>query len=295
MKFKKALILGLFVLLSISITSCDTWFNLDFYEETEIYNTTTIPELVNGTVSFDANEYINFPIYESDTYSITNVDDYNDVLLNTQDYVRHANIEIETILYEERSTFPWSDETSMVEVGTSSGSGFIFMEDDDYYYAITNNHVVDPEEYEPEYLIKTYSDEEFGEAILVARDEDLDLAVIKFLKNERTDIVLIDISERLFYQYNSGELVLAVGNPLDVVNNVSFGEFKSMETISNVDFDVIYHDAQINEGSSGGALVDVDGNLLGVNTWGLDSTDVYAFAIPNYIVYMFLINYGILS
>lgn len=196
---------------------------------------------------------------------------------------------------KKEKTLPWSDETTLVEVGVSTGSGFIFMEDDSYYYAITNNHVVDPETYEPEYYISAYNDESFSEASVVARDADLDLAVVKFLKNERTDVEIIDIYERLYYKYNVGELVLAVGNPLDVVNNVTFGEFKSMQTISNVDFEVIYHDAQINEGSSGGALVDVDGNLIGVNTWGLDSTEVYSFAIPNYIVYMFLINYGILS
>jgi S1-C subfamily serine protease len=68
-----------------------------------------------------------------------------------------------------------------------------------------------------------------------------------------------------------------------------------MESISNADFQIIYHTAAIHEGSSGGALVDVDGNLLGLNTWGLDTSDEYSFAVPNYIIYMFLINNGVIE
>jgi len=121
------------------------------------------------------------------------------------------------------------------------------------------------------------------------------LAVLKFSINERTDVLVIDIFERLYYQFIPGELVLAVGNPSSLNNNVTFGEFKSMEMLKDVNFKVIYHDANIANGSSGGALVDVDGNLLGVNTWGLEDSDEFSFAIPNYIVYMFLINNGILD
>jgi S1-C subfamily serine protease len=68
-----------------------------------------------------------------------------------------------------------------------------------------------------------------------------------------------------------------------------------MQSLDDVSFKVIYHDASIARGSSGGALVDIDGNLIGVNTWGLQNSDEFSFAIPNYIVYTFLINSGVLE
>lgn len=103
MKLKRLLILGLFLLISLSMSGCETWFNLNLFEtETTTVQTTTMLELVNGTISFDSTEYVRFSTYVSDTYQITNVDAYNDVLLATQEHVRRANIEIETRLYEER-------------------------------------------------------------------------------------------------------------------------------------------------------------------------------------------------
>ncbi|MCK7488389.1 MAG: serine protease [Bacillus subtilis] len=67
-----------------------------------------------------------------------------------------------------------------------------------------------------------------------------------------------------------------------------------MTLIENVDFKVIYHTATIHEGSSGGALLDVDGNLLGINTWGSQNSDEDSFAVPVHIIYMFLVNHDLL-
>ncbi len=294
MKLKKTLVLLLLLLLTPVMLGCDELLNL-VRTTTETEVTTTLPTLVNGTITYLSSDYGSFPSYESDTYKIENIEEYNDVLFNTQNYIRHSNIELQAVLYEELKLVPWSTEIDKREVGTSSGSGFIFKEDDEYYYAITNYHVIDPEEYLVDYEVKAYGDLEFGECELVVSDSTIDLAVVRFLKAERTEITIIDIYERLYHQFTPGELVMACGNPLEINDIVTFGEFFSIESIQNVDYDVIYHNAQIDEGSSGGALVDVDGNLIGVNTWGLDSDVINSFAIPNYIVYMFLINNGILE
>ncbi|MGD9761684.1 MAG: S1C family serine protease, partial [Candidatus Izemoplasmatales bacterium] len=190
-------------------------------------------------------------------------------------------------------SYPWGLETDRQLI--SSGSGFIFMEDDEDYYAVTNYHVLDTEVTGKKVEIKTFSDTIFSTSEIVAYDESLDLAVLKFSKGDRVDTTIIDINKRLYYRFNPGELVMAVGNPSSIVNNVTFGEYKSMETLKDVSYMVIYHDATISNGSSGGALVDVDGNLLGVNTWGLEDSDEFSFAIPNYILYTFLVNNGILD
>jgi len=240
-------------------------------------------------------DYPNYPIYSSDTYSLTDVSEYNSVLLNTEYYITHANVQFYTSLTEEKTNFPWNNNPSNVEVAYSKGSGFIFLETDVWYYALTNYHVIDPGDYSPIYWVKAFGDENYYKTEIVAFDEQMDLAVMRFEKLYREDITVIDVTSRLFYQFNPNELVLAVGNPKDLLNNVTFGEFISMESIQNVDFKVIYHNAAIHEGSSGGLLADVDGNFLGINTWGSDTDNPESFAIPNYIVYGFLKNNGILD
>lgn len=253
--------------------------------------TTVLPTKINGTITFEDTDYQNLGIYHSDTYDLTDIDAYNDILLETKDFIRHANILVNMVLYTQ--TLPWSTETNRNVI--SSGSGVIFLADEEYYYALTNYHVIDQEDLTLTLEIKAFGDTEFASGEIVTFDQSLDLAVVKFAIGERTDITIIDIYERLYYQFNPGEIVFAVGNPSSVTNNVTFGEFKTMETLNDVTYKVIYHDASISNGSSGGALVDIDGNFLGINTWGLEDSDEYSFAIPNYIVYTFLINNGILD
>ncbi len=287
---KKFVIFAAISLMTLFLVSCDV-FHLPFFETTTTERTTINPTRINGTITFEDEDYQDLALYNSLNYSIEDVEEYNDLLLTTKNHIRLANIVVNTVIYSQK--FPWGLETERQVV--SQGSGFIFMQDDEYFYAITNFHVLDSEYNGTKAEIKTFSDTNFSEAEIVTFDESLDLAVLKFSINERTDVTVIDIFERLYYQFLPGELVLAVGNPSSLNNNVTFGEFKSMETLKDVNFKVIYHDAAIANGSSGGALVDVDGNLLGVNTWGLENSDEFSFAIPNYIVYMFLINNGILE
>ncbi|MDD3712313.1 MAG: trypsin-like peptidase domain-containing protein [Candidatus Izemoplasmatales bacterium] len=287
---KKFLIFAAIILMTLFMVSCDV-FQLPFFETTTTERTTINPTKINGTITFEDEDYQDLALYNSSNYDIEDVEEYNDLLLTTKNHIRLANIVVNTVIYSQK--YPWGLETERQVV--SQGSGFIFMQDDEFFYAITNFHVLDSEYQGTKAEIMTFSDTNFSEAEIVTFDESLDLAVLKFSINERTDVTVIDIFERLYYQFIPGELVLAVGNPSSLNNNVTFGEFKSMETLKDVNFKVIYHDAAIANGSSGGALVDVDGNLLGVNTWGLEDSDEFSFAIPNYIVYMFLINNGILD
>ncbi|PKK95165.1 MAG: hypothetical protein CVV60_02630 [Tenericutes bacterium HGW-Tenericutes-5] len=286
---KRIFKLSLVFFLSLFLVACDRVYFpfFDIFTETQ---TTTLRTSIDGTITFEESEYNSFEIYDSLTYKLDDIDEYNDILLSTKNHIRHANIQVNTVLYN--PLLPWGG--GIERDVLSMGSGFIFHEDDDFYYAITNNHVVESE-FDVDYEIKTFEDTEFHSAELLVTSEEYDLAVLKFSKNSRSEVSIIDIYQRLYYKFNVGEIVLAVGNPSTVVNNVTFGEFKSMENLENVGFKVIYHDATIANGSSGGALVDIDGNLLGVNAWGLEDSDEFSFAIPNYIVYTFLINNGILD
>lgn len=246
---------------------------------------------ISGTISIGLDDYQTYSRYHSSAYDLI-VDQYNDILINTRDRIRRANIGVQTSLYKSRTLYPFGTTTVLESV--NKGSGFIYKEDDDYFYAVTNFHVVDPKEYTPAYEIMTFEDSDYHEAELIAYDESLDLAILRFLKNERTEVVLLDIAERSFTKFNPGELVLAVGNPLSVTDNVTFGEYVNLVRLDDVQFLVIYHTAMIHEGSSGGAVVDVDGNLLGVNTWGTDGNDEVSYAVPVSILYMFLHNNDLL-
>ncbi len=290
---RKAVALFLVVIISAMLFSCSAFsFNFPITQLTHQTTTTTRPNTASGTVTYIETNYSAYPDYESPSYSLT-VEEYNDVLIASRDLIRRANIQVTATLYEEQTIIPWGSSTSIKAL--SRGSGVIFTEDDSYYYAITNHHVIDNEGYYAKYEVKTFEDSGFVDAFLVADDPALDLAVIKFAKNGQEDIRIIDYETRAYTKFRPGELVLAVGNPLSLENNVTYGEFINMEAIEEYDYKIIYHSAMINEGSSGGALVDVDGKLLGINTWGSEDTDEESFAVPIHIIYMFLVNNGLIN
>ncbi|MBN2503711.1 MAG: trypsin-like peptidase domain-containing protein [Bacilli bacterium] len=291
---RKAIALFSIFLVTLVLVSCSSFTfpfsitQLSYYTTT----TTTRPNTADGTVTYIESNYDQYVAYDSPSYDLT-IDAYNEQLIASRDLIRRSNIQISTTLYDEQNLIPWADST--IIRGVSQGSGVIFMEDELYYYALTNEHVIDDEGYFARYEVKTFSDTAFVSASVVASDAELDLAVIKFDKGSREEIHLIDYDTRAYTSFRSGELVLAVGNPLSLENNVTFGEFINMEAIEDYAYMIIYHNATINEGSSGGALVDIDANLIGLNTWGVEETDEQAFAVPIHIIYMFLVNNGIIN
>jgi S1-C subfamily serine protease len=289
---KKFLAFSALLLVIIFLGGCDLLTLPDFFPTISQATTQTTRTIDHtGIISIEVDDYQSYTLYHSNSYDL-NVDSYNDVLIGTRDKIRRANIKIQATLYETRSLYPFGSTTIVNSV--SKGSGVIFMEDDDYYYAITNFHVIDPITYTPVYEVMTFEDDDYHQAEVVASDSNLDLAVVRFEKDEREQVRMLNIIERSFTKFTAGELVLAVGNPLSVAYNVTYGEFINMVTLTEVTFKVIYHSAIIHEGSSGGALVDVDANLLGINTWGAEENDEVAYAVPVSIVYMFLHNNGLL-
>ena len=159
-----------------------------------------------------------------------------------------------------------------------TGSGVIYSSDG---YIITNNHVV---EFADEFEVTLYDNREF-KARLVGRDETTDLAVIKI---DAKDLNAIEIGNSDDAQV--GEWVLAVGNPFDLTSTVTAGIISA----KGRDIDIIkgqgaiesfiQTDAAVNPGNSGGALVDLDGRLIGINSAIATQTGSfagYAFAIPS--------------
>ncbi len=175
---------------------------------------------------------------------------------------------------------------------SGTGSGVIYTADG---YILTNNHVV---EFADEFEVTLHDNREFR-ARLVGRDPNTDMAVIKIDAN---DLSAIEIGNSDAVRV--GEWALAVGNPFDLTSTVTAGIISAKGRDINIIKggtpieSFIQTDAAVNPGNSGGALVDVNGNLIGINSAIATPTGVfagYSFAIPVNLVKRIaddLIKYG---
>lgn len=176
----------------------------------------------------------------------------------------------------------------------SSGSGVIFTQDG---YIVTNNHVVESAE-----KIQVIYNKKAYDAELIGTDPSTDLAVLK-IKEANLRAITLGNSKSLAV----GEWVVAVGNPFSLSSTVTVGIVSAKGRRINIVEDkfpiesFIQTDAAINPGNSGGALVNKNGELIGINTAILSRTGSYtgyAFAVPVDIakkVVGDLIKYGIVQ
>ena len=163
---------------------------------------------------------------------------------------------------------------SRKKVGT--GSGVIISPDG---YIITNYHVI---ENSTEVIVTTNDNREY-EAEIIGFDEVNDIAVLKIDTDSNLDYIFGDSDSTLI-----GEWVLAVGNPYNLNSTVTAGIISSKSRDLN-EFDqknqsFIQTDAAVNFGNSGGALVNIQGELIGINTLIQSMTGGYvgySFAVPS--------------
>ncbi|MCB0707237.1 MAG: trypsin-like peptidase domain-containing protein [Saprospiraceae bacterium] len=160
---------------------------------------------------------------------------------------------------------------------SATGSGVIYTDDG---YIVTNNHVV---EFADELEVTLYDNRKF-KATVIGTYPKSDLAVIKIDAAELPTMELGDSDEA-----QVGDWVLAVGNPLNLTSTVTAGiisaKGRDINIIEGRDAieSFIQTDAVVNPGNSGGALVDENGRLLGINTAISTNTGYfqgYSFAIP---------------
>lgn len=159
----------------------------------------------------------------------------------------------------------------------ASGSGVIISQDG---YIVTNNHVVEG----ADELTVTLSDNSEYSARIVGTDKSTDLALIKINKTGLPAIKVISSDD-----IKVGEWVLAIGHPLNLRATVTAGivSAKARSLGANGVEAFIQTDAAINQGNSGGALVNARGELIGINamlTSPNGSNIGYGFAIPTTIM-----------
>ena len=174
-------------------------------------------------------------------------------------------------------------------VGT--GSGVIVSSDG---YIITNFHVI---ENASEIEITTNDNKTFV-AEIIGSDENSDIAVLKISGNNSFPYIRFADSD----QTKIGEWVLAVGNPFNLTSTVTAGIISAKSRDLN-DYDsknqsFIQTDAAVNSGNSGGALVNINGDLIGINT-AIQSNNAgfigYSFAVPSNIarkIYEDILEFG---
>lgn len=177
---------------------------------------------------------------------------------------------------------------SSSSTATASGSGIIISDDG---YILTNNHVVSSSTSESnsyyqitdagKVTVTLFGDETEYEAKIVGQDEQTDLAVIKIEKTGLTKAEFADSDS-----VKVGEFAMAVGNPVNMNSTVTTGIVSAVNRkITDSDgktYTCIQTDAAINSGNSGGALVNSEGKVIGINTLKLSGTGIegIGFAIP---------------
>lgn len=169
---------------------------------------------------------------------------------------------------------------------TGTGSGIIYKKEEGKAYVVTNHHVVDG----AEELEITLNNDETIPAKVLGSDELADLAVLEIDGSKIDTVAKLGSSEDL----NVGETVIAIGNPLglEFSNSLTKGIVSGVNRSVSVDTtgdrqpdwttEVIQTDAAINPGNSGGALVNTQGEVIGINSMKIaqQAVEGIGFAIP---------------
>ena len=156
------------------------------------------------------------------------------------------------------------------------GSGVIFSKDG---YIVTNLHILNSQQ-----IDVSLNNGKNYPAKIIGIDKNADLAVIKISADEKLNPINIADSDNL----KVGDRVLAIGNPYGIGISVSNGIISATgRDYGNPYLQLIQTDAAINPGNSGGALINENGNLIGINSKIYSNTGAYqgiGFAIPSNVV-----------
>lgn len=178
---------------------------------------------------------------------------------------------------------------NMGQENVGYGSGIIIREDG---YILTNNHVIESSlmqnsnklsEGSSIHVVLPGNTEKLHTATIVGRDDKTDIAILKI---DTANLPAAELGDS--DKVKVGELAVAIGNPggLEYMGSVTAGIVsgidRTLQLDNGRDFTLIQTDAAINPGNSGGALVNSQGQVIGINTVKISATDVegIGFAIP---------------
>jgi serine protease Do len=144
------------------------------------------------------------------------------------------------------------------------GSGVIYKKKGNIYYIVTNNHVTE----NVDSIKITVDQKKVYDAKIIASDPDVDVAVVELKTDDELNIAPFGDSDKL----SVGDFVIAIGNPYGLQGTMTFGIISALSRsdisaggkMSLTNF--IQTDAAINPGNSGGPLINLDGEVIGINT-----------------------------
>lgn len=237
-------------------------------------------ELLEKQVS---NDVSSAPYYQRASYNTLLNNEMGNACLDFTEAVKVATptvVHITTSTQTNASFGTWES----VDVGTFSGSGVIVSSDG---YIVTNNHVIANSK---EISVSLYNKKKY-KASIIGVDASTDLALIKITPKggEKLPAAIYGDADMT----EVGEWVLAVGNPFNLTSTVTAGIISAKSRNINIlqsNFAIeafIQTDAAVNQGNSGGALVNMKGQLIGINTAIATPSGTYAgysFAVPVNIV-----------
>jgi len=159
----------------------------------------------------------------------------------------------------------------MYQKQTSLGSGFIVSQNG---LVLTNRHVLQ----QRAKITVQLADERTFSAKMVAASDKPDLALLKINSKQPLPVVTLGASSDLMI----GESTIAIGNPFGLSHTVTVGVVSALHRqLKDTDYsDVIQTDAAINPGNSGGPLLNIDGQVIGINTAIYAEGQGIGFAIP---------------
>lgn len=159
------------------------------------------------------------------------------------------------------------------------GTGFIYKKDNKYGYILTNEHIITSD------VEITNSKDETTKAEVLGKNEYLDIAVLRIDKKYVNQVAIINNSKNALI----GDSVFTIGSPLGYRGTVTQGIISGKDRLVKIDtkddellMKVIQTDAAINEGNSGGPLLNINGEVIGIVSLKLSDKDIegMGFAIP---------------
>ncbi len=215
------------------------------------------------------------------------IEDYSNTAISVANKVLPSVVGIE-VDFSVSSNFPTFSAATQSTTSKATGSGVIISKDG---YILTNNHIIDTSSSSSssyytvseanKVLVYLYNEDDPIEAKIIGSDSVTDLAILKI---DRDNLTPAEIGDSDSVQV--GEFAMAIGNPLDMRNTVTSGIIsgvnREITDSTGTTYTLIQTDAAINSGNSGGALVNADGKLIGINTLKMSGTGIegMGFAIP---------------
>ncbi len=319
-KFKQLLFIVVLLFVSVFVVSC---FNYDDDDgggfaisqpiRREIYRVTFVVDGINYRYMDVANNQVFTPpeIPEKENFEIIGWTNLNGILHDFSnpvsrattfyakykpDYVAITNELSKTIISSNVKIYKTAYNTGFLGLGkkdqiSSQGSGVIFHDQHGYYYVLTNEHVTKKHNRKyVEFKIVDYKGNQYNAGLSQNGEQaDYDLSVLYFKKgNEVLHVIKLAQVNPVI-----NEELISIGQPQGQNNAITFGEVKNYQNVTltngfNPTFKVIRHNAPIDSGSSGGAVLNLSFNLIGLNFAGIDDV---AFSIPIETIYEFLRKY----